>query len=60
MANESITKSEALRRIAESTEQIRLYAATIKTANDTTIKTANDKLQQVAATDDAIPRAPGG
>jgi hypothetical protein len=32
MANESITKSEALRRIAESTEQIRLYTATIKTA----------------------------
>lgn len=52
MADESITKSEALRRIAESTEQIRMYAATIKTAND--------KLQQVAATDDAIPRAPGG
>ena len=52
MADESISKSEALRRIAESTEQIRLYAATIKTSNA--------KLQQVAATDDAIPRAPGG
>lgn len=52
MADESISKSEALRRIAESTEQIRIYAATIKASND--------NLQQVAASADALPKLPGG
>lgn len=52
MADESISKSEALRRIAESTEQIRLYAATIKTSNT--------KLQQAAASADALPKLPEG
>jgi len=54
MANESITKSEALRRIAESTKQIGIAAAKIK------IKTNNSKLQLLGTpTGDVLPDAPG-
>lgn len=52
MANESITKSEALRRIAESTKQIGIAAAKIKTNNS--------KLQLLGTpTGDVLPDAPG-